>query len=187
MRRQLRVLLGEREPGLRRGIELVLGGAQHELASTDNAIELLALAHTWHPDVILVEEVLVDEQTLAALAERAPTALLATAVNEPGFWRAIRGGARGYLPRALSAERLPAVVEALARGETALPSQMITLIVAGYNRRGRSSGLTTRQAQIAVLLEQGLSRREIGDLLGLSPVTIRRHASELARRLRAAA
>ena len=95
MRRQVRVLLGEREPGLRRGIELVLGGAQHELASTDNAIELLALAHTWHPDVILAEEDLVDEQTLAAIAERAPTALLATAVDEPGFWRAIRGGARG--------------------------------------------------------------------------------------------
>lgn len=165
----------------------MLAGAGHEVSSTDNGIELLALAQAWHPDVIVVEEDLVDEQTLAAIAERGPTAVLATAVDEPGFWRAIRGGARGYLPRALSGERMPAVVEALARGETALPSQMITLIVARYNRRGRSSGLTTRQAQIAVLLDKGMSRREIGDMLGLSPVTVRRHASDLARRLRAAA
>src|SRR4051812_28891408 len=58
---------------------------------------------------------------LAELIHRAwPDAqivLLAHALNEVDLLRAVRAGARGYLPAGIDAERLPHIVEAVLRGE----------------------------------------------------------------------
>ncbi len=43
--------------------------------------------------------------------------------------------------------------------------------------------LTPRQAQVADLLEDGLRNHEIGERLGISPHTVRRHVEEILRRL----
>lgn len=43
--------------------------------------------------------------------------------------------------------------------------------------------LTPRQVQVADLLQDGLRNSQIGDKLGISPHTVRRHVEEILRRL----
>jgi two-component system NarL family response regulator len=51
--------------------------------------------------------------------------------------------------------------------------------------RGADSGLTFREVTVLTLMARGKSDKEIAALLGLSPFTVNKHASNLVRKLAA--
>jgi len=98
----------------------------------------------------------------------------------------LRAGAVGYLPKDTSPERLPAALCGVLKGEAALPRTLVGMVlnefrdyteaVADPVRVGEVQ-LTARESEILRMLRSGLTTAEVGDILSLSPVTVRRHVS----------
>jgi DNA-binding NarL/FixJ family response regulator len=82
--------------------------------------------------------------------------------------------------------RLPAALCGVLKGEAALPRTLVGLVlnefrdytaaVADPVRVGEVE-LTARESEILRMLGSGLSTVEVGEMLSLSPITVRRHIS----------
>lgn len=49
--------------------------------------------------------------------------------------------------------------------------------------RRPAQGLTERQAEVALLVADGLTREEIAERIGRSPLTVKRHVEDIAARI----
>ncbi len=105
---------------------------------------------------------------------------------------AFRAGASGYLLKDAPLESLPRALHAALRGEAPLSRALVGLLVDHVGRPGSrhvmlANGevlqLTRREWDVARLLHQGRSTREIASTLAISPVTVRRHVSEIRAKL----
>ena len=96
----------------------------------------------------------------------------------------IRAGAIGYVPGALDAERLRRVVNAIAAHEAVVPRSMVLELLLELRGGGHGTdALTSREAQVLGMLRRGQTTAEIADRLAIAPVTVRRHISQLVRKL----
>jgi two-component system nitrate/nitrite response regulator NarL len=167
-----------------------------EAASTEDAV---AAAIDEQPDVCVIN---LDPsargiRTAARIAEKAPgvsVIVLTSRVDADEFIAAMRAGAVGYLPEGFDPARLPHVIKGVLRGEAAVPRVMVSRLVSelrgqdGKRRRltlrgHKSAELTAREWEVLDLMRRGNSTREIAERLGISPVTVRRHASLGNRKL----
>jgi len=79
-------------------------------------------------------------------------------------------------------------------GEAALPRGLVARLIDEFRTRGkrrrlplmrqRGVELTEREWEVLELLHDGLSTAAIAERLGISPVTVRRHVSEILKKLR---
>jgi two-component system nitrate/nitrite response regulator NarL len=103
---------------------------------------------------------------------------------------ALRLGVLGYIEKRLGdAETLVQTIEAVRRGDLALPPRLmdalIDVLAPGRKRRlaGERAVLTRRETEVARLLWEGRSTAEIAAELAIAPGTVRRYASSLASKL----
>jgi DNA-binding NarL/FixJ family response regulator len=83
--------------------------------------------------------------------------------------RAVRGGASGYLSKALTGPEIVQALERVMTGEVVvLTGDHETSAGAEGDWPGRSAGLSPREAEIIALITQGLSNQEIADRAYLS-------------------
>jgi DNA-binding NarL/FixJ family response regulator len=83
--------------------------------------------------------------------------------------RAVRGGASGYLSKALTGPEIVQALERVMTGEVVvLTGDHETSAGAEGDWPGRSVGLSPREAEIIALITQGLSNQEIADRAYLS-------------------
>jgi DNA-binding NarL/FixJ family response regulator len=111
--------------------------------------------------------------------------LLAPAADADELIDALRAGASGYVLEGTGAEGIGRALQAVRRGEPAIPRELIGALAdefraRGLRRRVQLAGrpavdLTRRQSEVLELLRRGLSTSEIADRLLISPVTVRRH------------
>ncbi|MEO8163935.1 MAG: response regulator transcription factor [Betaproteobacteria bacterium] len=98
----------------------------------------------------------------------------------------IDGGARGYIPKLASSERLMDALRRILRGEIYLPEELFVPGSSPGSHADKTSPLTSRQHQILVLLAEGMPNKRIADSLGVTEGTIKQHLKDLFRRLGAA-
>ena len=111
-----------------------------------------------------------------------------SAADDPYSVRAaFVAGAQGYLLKTAS----PVVVtdgvrQVLGGGVYADPS-VASLLAAGLRTGGQLEGgladLSGREIEVVTLVSVGKSNKEIGDLLGLSALTVKSHLARIARKL----
>jgi DNA-binding NarL/FixJ family response regulator len=90
----------------------------------------------------------------------------------------------GYLPGDTSPQGLRRVIRGVLAHEAAVPRSMVRdLVTELQNVTGDTRGTTKREAEVLTALRRGDSTAEIAGRLGISPVTVRRHISELVRKL----
>jgi DNA-binding NarL/FixJ family response regulator len=117
--------------------------------------------------------------------------MLGAAADEEQVLAAIRAGARGYLPRDMDPARLPAALRGAVDGEAALPRALMGKVLDELHAHGRFSTalaslgaqLTRREQEVLELLDRELDTVGIARALEISPVTVRRHVSEVLRKL----
>ncbi|HEY8629045.1 MAG TPA: response regulator transcription factor, partial [Gaiellaceae bacterium] len=119
--------------------------------------------------------------------------MLASDLNEEDFLKAMAVGAIGYLPKSISAKRLPAVVRAVLLGEPAIPRPLVAVLMnrlrgGGAKRHlvvpdGRGVDLTSREWEVLDCMREGLSTREIAAKLLIADVTVRRHIGAVLKKL----
>jgi DNA-binding NarL/FixJ family response regulator len=105
---------------------------------------------------------------------------------------AIRAGAAGYLLKDMDPDRLAHALRGVVDGEAAIPRPLMAALVRELQTQGRRKAmiglgtrveLTRREWEVLDLLCDRLVTRQIAERLSVSPVTVRRHISEIVRKL----
>lgn len=135
-------------------------------------------------------------RALSEIVTRVPSAaviLLTNRLDEEEFMAAVRAGASGYLTQSLDPKRLPHVVRGALRGEPAVPRRFVSRLLDELRTRERRRSvvvpgkgrvaLTAREWEVADMLVRSASTSEIATELGVAPVTVRRHAGSVERKL----
>jgi DNA-binding NarL/FixJ family response regulator len=160
--------------------------------------ELIDAVGRLEPDVCLVDVDIPGGGLVAAAEMRAwrssvAVIMLAPDLNEEDFLKAMAVGAIGYLPKSISAKRLPAVIRAVLLGEPAIPRPLVAVLMnrlRGDDAKrhlmvpdGRGVDLTGREWEVLDCMREGLSTREIAAKLLIADVTVRRHIGAVLKKL----
>jgi DNA-binding NarL/FixJ family response regulator len=194
------VLLADDHAAVRAGIRLALSGEGFNVvAEAADGPEAVELAKQLSPDIALLDVNMPGSGIKAA--EEIVQALPATVVvmltvsrDDDDLFAALRAGASGYLLKDTDPGRLPFALRGVLEGEAALPRGLVARLIEEFRTRGkrrrlplmrqRGVELTEREWEVLEFLHDGLATAEIAERLSISPVTVRRHVSEILRKLR---
>ncbi len=196
-----RVLIADADNSSRAGVQLSLSGHGFDVCGeADSASTALELARREQPDVCLIEAELPGDGVAAAerLLEEIPTTaivMLSATADDARLLAALKAGARGYLLKDMDPARLPMALQGVLDGEAAVPRRLVGRVLDELRAldRGRHARelaelgveLTRREREVLELLDRGLDTAQMSELLGISPVTVRRHVSHVLRKLSA--
>jgi DNA-binding NarL/FixJ family response regulator len=173
----------------RLGIRIALGEDVQICAEADDAEQAIRAAKRLQPDVCLVGREIAGHRLTAirGICRAAPNAavvVLAEARSVEDMLDAVRAGAIGYVPGPLDGDRLRRIVGAVTANEAVVPRGMVLELLLEL-RAGGAGGdaLTGRESQVLGMLRRGQSTGAIAERLQITPVTVRRHISELVRKL----
>jgi two-component system nitrate/nitrite response regulator NarL len=182
------VLIADHAP-TRVGATMALSGVAVVCAEAGDVEEAIRAAARTQPDVCLIGLEIPGGgiNAVRGISEVSPGSaviVLAGVSDVEDLLASVRAGAIGYIPGGVDAERLRRVVRAAADREAAVPRSMV-LDLLGELRTTvpGDERLTAREAQILGMLRRGHSTSEIASRLAISPVTVRRHISELVRKV----
>jgi DNA-binding NarL/FixJ family response regulator len=195
------VVLADDHPVIRLGTRMALmrGGFEVLAEEADGDAAVRAVLRS-RPDVCLLDIYLPGGgiEAAATISREAPATavvMLTVSTSPADMLAALRAGAKGYLTKDTSPDRLPAALCGVLRGEAALPRELVGRVLdqlrdlpAPETAPLRVDGvrLTARESEVLRLLRAGLTTLEISERLSLSPVTVRRHISAGVARLGAA-
>jgi DNA-binding NarL/FixJ family response regulator len=168
-----------------------------EAASADDA---LLLAPQLRPDVLLLDINLPGSDGLRVLRELRPRlpetkiVMLTVSTERRDLLEAIREGAAGFLTKDLSPEALLRTVRGIRRGDLPMSRVMAADVIRSLANRppppaanpGTSdilSSLSAREGEVLRHLAGGLTDREIGEQLGISPRTVETHVGSILHKL----
>jgi len=194
----IRVALVEDQTIVRQGLRSLLAlNADIEVAAEasdgDEAIEVIEREK---PDVVLLDLRMPKKnglEVLQALREHGtmrPTLILTTFDDDAMLFETIRAGAKGWMLKDVSLERLTGAIRALANGGTCIEPviterimRALTASNVAFESADLPEPLTDREKTILRLLAGGYSNREISDLLKISDGTVKNHISSVLAKL----
>ena len=119
-----------------------------------------------------------------------PTILLTTFDDDEALFDGMRLGARGFLLKDISLERLAEGIRSVAAGATLFRPALTERTRASYERSSLGAGapaagvaLTGRETEILALMAAGFNNAEIAAALGPSEGTIKNHVSSILAKL----
>lgn len=204
MPRPLRILVADDHAPTRDDVQRVLDSDERfqVCAVAADAVAAVQSALAERPDVCLLDVRMPGSGLAAAweIAGRLPqTRIVMLTVSEENadLFGALQAGARGYLLKSMSLQRLPDALYGVCRGEAAMPPQLVARVLERFHAReprwrqladdqplpGR---LTSREWQVLELLARGQSTAEIARSLVISPSAVRVHIAASVRKLRVA-
>lgn len=204
----MKVLLVDDNRLMLEGLQNLL--AAHDIdvvgIAVDGAVSV-DLAEKLKPDVILMDIRMPGCDGLTAtrlIKKQMPDAriiMLTTSIEENDLFEAIKSGACGYLLKSMDSDQLVEALEQARQGvppfSPGLAAKLMDEFARLCNPEGAVSSknrsetgadplrevLTHRQIQVLKLLADGLSYKEVGARLFLSPRTIKYHMTEIMDRL----
>jgi two-component system nitrate/nitrite response regulator NarL len=163
-----------------------------EATDRETAVESI---RTLEPDVVLIDaDGEGSVETVRAIRRVAPSAdVIVIGVPEEAqtMLEYVEAGVSGYVSRAGSMTDLLEAIESVTRGEIACPERLVATV---FERIGALAAnrplwdenrpqLTPRELEIARLIEEGLSNREIADRLCIAPATVKNHLHNIFEKL----
>lgn len=189
----LRILVADDHTLVRAGFcSLVENIAGVEVvAEAEDGHQALELIDQHRPDIVLMDITMPRLNGLdvaARVIDRHPHVriiILSMHPDEEYVLRALRIGVSGYLIKDAGTDELEMAIRSVAQGKTFL-SPSISEKVAEYVRRvgdGSEELLTSRQREVLQLIAEGLTSREIAEMLEISVKTVESHRTHLMSRL----
>ena len=150
--------------------------------------EGLRLAARFRPDVILLDVRMPGGDTLDEVkdfAREGRGVLVFTAYDaDDDVFRAIRGGAKGYLLKGTPAAEIAHAIRQVHAGESYLSPRIAAKLVKGVTEpRARTGLLSARERGVLRLVAAGLSNRQIGETLSISERTVKFHVTAIFNKL----
>jgi len=200
MSTRIKLMLVDDHDIVRAGLRMLLE-AQPDMeivAEADSGAEALALAQANEFDVILMDVTMPDMtgiETTRRLKECCPSAaVLALTIHEEEeyFFKMLDAGALGYIPKRAAPDDLLQAIRAVHQGEVFLHSSVAGVLVKDFLQRGYTGPtlsddnldeLTGREQEVLTLIAEGLTNKQIGEQLGISPRTVARHRDNITAKL----
>lgn len=186
----IRVLIVDDHPIVREGVTSVLERERDidVVGAAETLEEGLRLAASRRPDVVLLDLKLpdgADRDGVAAFAAVARGIVVFTAYDgDEDVFRAIRGGARGYLLKGTPAADIARAIRQVHAGESYLSPRIAAKLVKGVAQpRARSGPLSARERGVLRLVAAGQSNRQIAETLLISERTVKFHVTALFNKL----
>lgn len=189
-----RIMLVDDHKIVRQGIcsLLELESDLQVVAEASTGAEALALLDTIRPDLLLLDLRLADLsgaqvcREAAAKYPRLPVLILTAISNGPEVLECIDAGAKGYVLKDVDVSELIRTIRAVRRGESVLDPKVTQAVLEHVRQARRVTAcetLTEQEREIVRLMAQGMTNKEIGQRLFLSPNTIKVHISEIMQKL----
>ncbi len=196
--RALRILLVDDHALVRSAVRQALTADDLEVVGeASSAEEALLVAPELRPDLILLDVDLPGTDGIRLVRELTPRlpdtriVMLTVSTARRDLLEAIQAGAAGYLTKDLSPDALQRAVRGLRRGDLPMSRSIAAQVlehlassraVASHLSDGEWD-LSAREEQVLRLLADGLTDREIGERLVISPRTVETHVGNLLRKL----
>lgn len=149
-------------------------------------------------DVVTLDLALAGEDGLALGAEilrRWPSTgvVVVTGLDGGGqVLEAVQLGVRGWVSKVGTIDALTTALRGVARGETHIPAALLTQVLVSLSGQPQATvseaegirSLTQRELDVLGCLVEGMSRNEIGELLHVSPNTVRTHVQSILHKLK---
>jgi DNA-binding NarL/FixJ family response regulator len=175
----IRIVLVDDHTLVREGIRTLLGLVADlelvgEAASGEAALRVVAETR---PDVLLLDMRMPEGDGLFVVSELArrgqlpATLILTTFDDDAAAIEVVRAGARGFLLKDVTLERLVSAVRALAAGETLIQPALT------------ARAMTPREREVLRLLAAGYSNREIARALFIAEGTVKNHVSNILTKM----
>lgn len=163
------------------------------VAEASSAEEALAIVMEHRPDVILLDIDLPGMsgvQLVRELSPRLPNThivMLTGSIDREHLVAAIRNGASGFLTKDTSPQGLVRAIVGLREGDLPMPrrlaAELVRELVTTPVKGEGDIGLSSREVEVLRLVTQGLTDRDIGEALGISPRTVGRHVGNVLDKL----
>jgi len=193
----IRVLVADDHPVFRRGLVGVLSEEPdvEVVAEAGDGDTAVALVSELKPDVVLMDLHMTGSGGIAAtrrLTDEAPEVavlVLTMLDDEESVLAALHAGARGYLVKGASGDRILEAVRAVDLGEAVFGADVAGLVLGRLTAQRRTARagpfpmLTDREEEILSLIALGRSNTEIARHLVVSDKTVRNHITNVFAKL----
>jgi DNA-binding NarL/FixJ family response regulator len=189
-----RVMLVDDHEIVRRGIRALIE-TRHEwalVAEVGDGLEAVKIAKEVQPDVIVLDISMPNVSGLDLIIQlksvlpRTEILVLTMHESERIMAQALRAGARGYLLKTESGDKLLEALTALSRHQAYFSSVVSETLLKSYLTLGTAEDyeqLTPRERQIVKLVAEGNSNKRIAMLLNVSIKTVETHRSAAMRKV----
>lgn len=196
---RIRVVIADDHTVVRQGIKGVLEEVDglEIVGEAGDGDEALKLVSEVDPDVVVLD-VNMPGKTGLEVAKTLRDGgsgvriLILSMHDDPEYvLQAVRAGADGYVLKDVAPAELRDAVVAVHEGREYFTARVTQQISVGLRQeieeeqlRGRVESLTRRETEVLRLVAEGLTNREIGDRLEISPRTVETHRERVMGKLR---
>ncbi|MES2037855.1 MAG: response regulator transcription factor [Pseudomonadota bacterium] len=165
------------------------------VAEAANGAEAVSIIRQAQPDVLLLDvrmPVCTGIELLQTHNDLPPTILLTTFDDDDVLFAGMRAGAKGFLLKDISPERLAEGIRRVATGATLFRPALTERNRASYENPGTAKAsedkrirdsLTDREIETLALMAAGLNNHEIATAMGLGEGTVKNHVSSILSKL----
>jgi len=195
MNEQIRVLVVDDHPIVRRGISMCLGHQQRiqVVGEAGDGREALSKVRELQPDVVLMDIDMPEMSGMAVtelLRRELPNIrviILSMYANTDYVMRIIESGARGFVLKESPPVELVQAIESVHAGQTHFSPDVARValnhVVRGHGESSPVSRLTNREREVLVLIADGLGNKEIANQLSIGVRTVETHRERIMRKL----
>jgi DNA-binding NarL/FixJ family response regulator len=172
---------------VRKGVAAILSTEPdvHLIAEADTAQEAIRLYREHRPDVTLMDLRLPDKsgiETTREIREEFPDAKIIALTSYDGdqdIYRALEAGVRGYLLKEMVHTEVIRAIRIVHAGKRFIPLE-VSQQVSGFFPE---VALTPREIDVLALVARGFGNKEVGDVLGTAPGTVKAHVQSILSKL----
>lgn len=187
----IRVLLADDDAIIREGLKMILETQEDMecVGAAVNGLEAVELSRRYKPDVVMLDirMPIMDGITAAKeiMDKDLSNPLLLTTFDEPELiLRALKAGINGYILKNSPAARILSAIRVINSGGSVFQKDILEFIRSRISPEGTTNHmfemlLSPREMEIAGLIAEGLSNKEICQKLFLTNGTVRNHISTI--------
>jgi DNA-binding NarL/FixJ family response regulator len=185
----VRVVIADDHPIWRTGVRTDLGTNFHVVAEASDAAEAVKAVEAHRPDVVLCDLHMPEGGGLRVARDcgaATKVVILTVSEAERDLLDAVASGAVGYLLKSTPPDELRNALWKAAHGEPVFSPSLAALVLTEFRRLKRSDdteGLSAREREVLQLVARGLTYKDIGEQLFISPKTVENHTRNILDKL----